>query len=218
MDKFFLLIVFGLLISCVSNKRVFETDYSSTNDLRLKDAVGYEKKIGSVDKTPNHHISIDTGIYPNEENYKLATPWTFLRDEEYFETQVSYYYSTPDSLVRVILYEWNKKDLKTFETKKEMKNKFNEFKNQWNSISKALNERFGSPTFKQIESDKYGDKIIVDNQSIEDMMSSIGEDTEESTTWRDDIKWDTKDGHVYLFMFGDNKTGYRQIRLAIYGE
>jgi hypothetical protein len=219
MDKFFILIVFGLLISCVSSKRVLETDYSSTNNLRLRDALGYEKKIGSVDKTPNHHISIGTGIYPNENNYELATPQTFLRDAGYFDTQVRYYYSTPDSSVRVILYEWNKKDLKTFETKKELENKFNEFKNQWNSISKELNEQLGLPTFKQIESDKYGTKIIKDNQSIEDIMSSIGEDTtEESTAWRDEMKWDAKDKHAYLFMFGDNRTGYRQIRLAIYGE
>lgn len=217
MDKFFILILFGLL-SCASNKRVFETDYSSTDNLKLKDAVSYEKRIGSVDKTPNHLIILDTGIYPNKSNYEMATPKTFLRAEDYFEVEVEYYYSTPDSSVRVILYEWNKKDLKTFETKKELETKFNKFKNQWNSISKELNERLGSPTFKQIESDRYGNKIIEDNQSIEDTMSSIGEGTEESTTWRDDIKWDTKDRHAYLFMFGDNKTGYRQIRLVIYGE
>jgi hypothetical protein len=219
MDRFTILIVFGLLTSCVSNKKVFETDYKSTDNLRLKDAVAYEKKIGSADKTPNHLISIGTGIYPNEKNYELATPTTFLRAEGYFETQVRYYYSTPDSSVRVILYEWDKKDLKTFETKKELENKFRRFKNQWDNISKELNERFGLPTFKQIESDKYGNKVIEDNQSILDIMSSIGDDISiESTTWRDNMKWDTKDVHAYLFMFGDNKTGYRQIRLAIYGE
>ena len=218
MDKFFILILFGLL-SCAVSKRVLETDYSSTDNLRLKDAVGYEKAIMSADKTPNHHISIDTGIYPNKNNYELVTPKTFLRTGDYFEVEVGYYYSTPDSLVRLILYEWNKKNLKTFETKKELENKFNEFKNQWNSISKEINERLGLPTFKKIESNKYDDKIIEDNQSIEDIMSFIGDgSTEESTTWRDDMKWDTKDGHAYLFMFGDNRTGYRQIRLAVYGE
>lgn len=218
MNKFTILIVFGILTSCVSKKQVFDTDLLSANNLRLKDALSYEKKIGSVDKTPIHHISIDTGIYPNKQNYKLATPSTFLRDEGYLQTQVSYYYSTPDSLVRVILYEWNKKDLKTFEIKKEIENKFNQFKNHWNSISKELNEEFGLPTLKKIESDKYGNEIMEDNPLIKDLLSLNGADTEESTAWRDDIKWDTKDGHAYLFMFGDNKTGYRQIRLAIYSE
>lgn len=219
MDRFIILIALGLLTSCVSSKSFFETDFKSTDNLRLRDAVVYEKRIGSADKTPTHLIGIDKLIYPNKNNYELATPQTFIRYDGYFETQVEYYYATSDSSVRVILYEWNKKDLKNFETKKELEDKFKQFKNQWDNISKELNRKFGLPTFKQLESDKYGSKVIEDNQSIEDIMSSMGDDTSnKNTAWRDDMKWDTKDVHAYLFMFGDNKTGYRQIRLAIYGE
>lgn len=207
------------MTSCVTHKPVLEFDYLSSNNLALIDAVDYEKRIGSDEKTPDHHISIGTGIYPNEKNYDLATPSTFLRDEGYFETQVEYYYSKSDSSVRVILYEWNKKDLNNFETKKERERKFRKFKNQWDNVSKELNESLGLPTFRQIESDKYGNKIIEDNESIDDMLRSIVEDpTNQSTAWRDDIKWNSKNIHAYLFMFGNNKTGYRQIRLAVYSE
>ena len=38
-------------------------------------------------------------------------------------------------------------------------------------------------------------------------------------TFRDDLKFQRVDGlHAYLFMFGNNRNGYRQIRLAIYKE
>lgn len=206
-------------MSCTSNKGIFETDYQLPQNLRLKDAVGYEKQIGSVDKTPNNLISISAAIYPNENNYELATPRTFIRNDGYFEVQVKYYYSIPDSSVKVTLYEWQKKDRKTVETKKELKNKFNQFKNQWLSISKELNDRFGLPIIKLINSDKYGNKIIEDNQSIDDIISSIEEDpTEENTAWKDEMKWESNSVHAYLFMFGDNRTGYRQIRLVFYDE
>lgn len=74
------------------------------------------------------------------------------------------------------------------------------------TISKELNESLGLPTFKQIESDKYGSKVIA-NQSNEDIIPSFGDDTSnENTAWRDDMKWGSKDVHAYLFMVGDNKT------------
>jgi hypothetical protein len=69
-------------------------------------------------------------------------------DEESLQTQVNYFYSTTDCLAKVILSEWNKKDLKTFDTQREIENKFNQFKNQWNNILKELNEEFGLPTLK----------------------------------------------------------------------
>lgn len=66
MNRFSILIIYGLLISCVSNKQVFDTEFLPTNNLKLKDAVSYEKKIESVDKTPIQHISTDPGVMVEE--------------------------------------------------------------------------------------------------------------------------------------------------------
>ena len=36
---------------------------------------------------------------------------------------------------------------------------------------------------------------------------------------QDNVKCENKEGlHAYLFMFGTNKNGFRQLRLAIYGN
>ena len=105
------LIISGLLIGCGSSKTVIKT-YTITDfsNLDLKKAISIENKIGSIYKTPKHHISIGDGIYPNKRNFELATPQTFIRDENYFKNEAWYFYSKTDSSVKVILYQWKKKN------------------------------------------------------------------------------------------------------------
>jgi hypothetical protein len=110
-----------------------------------------------------------------------------------------YYYVSRDSSVKVILYQWDK--LKPKETKVNEDNKakslmFSNFQAKFNQLSDSLTKQLGAPFHKTI-----GQNITTDE------------------TFRDDIKWKGLNGlNAYLFMFGNNSKGYRQIRLAIYKD
>ena len=111
-----------------------------------------------------------------------------------------------------------KKELKSFETKKEKNEKFKEFKKQWTEIVKSLKGQLGQPTFQNIESNNFSKVVIKEKELNEDELWNFS-DNSNQTNWRDDMKWENKE-HVnaYLYMFGNNQTGYRQMCLAIYGE
>jgi hypothetical protein len=218
MDRFILLLAFGLLTSCASHRPIVDSYNITTVDkLKLVDAINSEKSINSTDKTPIHHVGIGTGLYPNNKNYELATPSTFLREGTYFETLIRYYYSNSDSIVRVISYQWGKKDLKAYETKNELKEKFKRYKTQWNDIEKEMNKEFGSPILRDIQSREYGNRIIEESRTIEEIMDSTGS-AQNSTAWINRVKWSRNNHIAYLIMHGDNKSGYRQINLFIYSE
>ena len=209
------LIIIGLLIGCSSTNSIKYADNALLSN--IKNAVSLETKLNSIDKTPLHLVGISTGIYPNKSNFILATPRTFVRKEDFFEKEVSYYYSTSDSLVKVILYQWDKRDEKSFETKNEKEQKFKEFQRKWTTIEKSLRNELGKPTFEEIESTKFPKGVIKEPKLNEDELWDTSKTPE--TSWTDKLKWENGgETNAYLFMFGDNRTGYRQIRLAVYGE
>ena len=55
--------------------------------------------------------------------------------------------------------------------------------------------------------------------SLEEIRANGDKVKKEDTSWRDDMKWiNHGELNAYLFMFGDNRTGFREIRLALYKE
>lgn len=191
------ILIILFLVSCASNKHIFSKErFSNFEQLKINEATAAELRIGSKDITPTHLISIGEGIYPNVNKYELETPKTFKRFEKSFEIEVEYFYTAIDSSVKVILYQWD--DLRgtntLFENDKNLSKKFDAFQNKFNQLSERLSKELGMPTQKNIEQGKSGD-----------------------ATFRDDFKWKNQNGlNAYLFMFGNNNNGYRQIRLAIY--
>lgn len=74
--------------------------------------------------------------------------------------------------------------------------KFKAFHTKYNNLTSKLIKEFGEPISKNIEQGKIKDE-----------------------TFRDDLKFKRADGmNAYLFMFGNDNNGYRQIRLAIYKD
>lgn len=142
----------------------------------------------------------------------------YVRNQGYFQNEVSYYFSESDSSVKVILYEWDTND-GTYQAKNEWGEKFNQFKEQWDDLVRELTKQLGQPSDVKIESYKFKTETTDKPVSLEEMLSNLGNNRNESTAWRDDMKWAGRNGvNAYLFMFGDNRTGHRQIRLSIYGE
>ncbi|REG90242.1 hypothetical protein C8P67_1272 [Flavobacterium aquicola] len=188
------------LTSCVTNKHIFnDQNFNDFGQTKIQTVVKLEKKRHSKDITPNNLVEIGKGIYPNENNFILATPKTYkIKERPNFKIEIEYFYSETDSTVKVMLYQWDylKKSKSHFTEEENYTKKFSVFQKKFDDLKTELTKGFGEPTVINIEQDKIN-----------------GE------TFRDDLKWKNKDGlNVYLFMFGNNSSGYRQIRLAIYKD
>lgn len=187
------------LASCGVDKHIFQKEkFDELQLLKISTVTKLENRAHSKDITPNHLIGIGTGIYPNPKNYILATPKTFKTKElPNFQLKTEYFYSENDSLVKVILYQWDyleKKEIDFSETENPT-NKFKIFQIKFNRLKDKLTKALGQPIEINIEQNKTSD-----------------------SAFRDGIKWKNNSGlKAYLFMFGNNN-GYRQIRLAIYKD
>ena len=172
--------------SCSTSKYISSADrFQNPGQLTVDKAIKLDIDNKSKDISPDHLVSIGESIYPNTKKFDLATPKTFETTTSIFKLTTDYYFTPTDSLVRVILYQWDKS--KTGDAK-------NEFQKQFNQLRKSLTDKLGEPKEIEIEQKDFNDE-----------------------TFRDGIKWTGK-VNAYLFMFGNDETEYRQIRLAIYGE
>jgi len=197
--KIIALLTILLLTSCVTDKHILDKHkFADFEQLNLKTAIEFEKKGSSKDITPDHLIEIGEGIYPNKNNFVLATPKTYKSKERpNFELETEYFYSVNDSTVKVILYEWNylTKRKSDFLEEEKFSKKFKVCQKKFVSLKCKLTKSLGDPLEINIEQNKTSDG-----------------------TFRDDVKWKSNNGlNAYLFMFG-NSDGFRQIRLAIYKE
>lgn len=125
-----------LLFFCSCNTR---KETLTTTDFSLKRPSFYqidsiEKKNNGIRLYPTYNISVAKDYFPNAENFDLAQPFAFTRNTSNFETQVTYFFSVPDSVVRLAEYSWDatKKSENTisqlFSSNKRLLSKF--FKNK----------------------------------------------------------------------------------------
>lgn len=198
--KYIVILTLFALSSCVTNRLIFQDKkFNDFDKLDIKTIINLERQKHSKDITPDHLIGIGEGIYPNKNNFVLATPKTYeLKERPNFKLETEYFYEVNDSLVKVILYQWGylqKSNSDFFEEENNTK-KFKAFQTKFDNLTSQLTQEFGEPISKNIEQDKIKDD-----------------------TFRDDYKFKRADGlNAYLFMFGNNNNGYRQIILAIYKD
>ncbi|MBE8720836.1 hypothetical protein [Sphingobacterium pedocola] len=184
----------------MTNRLIFEgKEFNGFDKLDIKTAIKLEKQKHSKDITTDYLIGIGEGIYPNKNKYILAIPKTYENKEKpNFKLETEYFYAVNDSLVKVILYQWD--DLQKMNAdiliEENYTKKFKAFQTKFDNLISRLTKEFGKPISKNIEQGKINDK-----------------------TFRDDLKFKRADGmNAYLFMFGNDNNGYRQIRLAIYKD
>ncbi len=183
--------------------------------LTLDETVQFDLSNNSEDITPNHLIGIGKGIYPNEKDFPLETPRTYKLKEGEFLRQTRYFYTENDRSVKVILYQWDPLSSKTYEPEEIVLKKISRYDDKWNSLVNELDRKLGEPISQKVESvsyPKYQDRKEV---SVEELM----EDTKgPDSSWRDECHWQTEELNAYLFLIGDNQTGYREISLALWSE
>lgn len=198
--RYIVLLTLLAFTSCVTNRLIFEgKEFNGFDNLGIRTAIQLEKQKHSKDITPDYLIGIGEGIYPNKNKYTLATPKTYeVKERPNFKLETEYFYAVNDSLVKVILYQWDdlRKKNAYFFKEENYTRKFKAFQTKFDNLTSKLIKEFGEPISKNIEQGKIKDE-----------------------TFRDDLKFKRGDGmNAYLFMFGNDNNGYRQIRLAIYKD
>ena len=172
--------------------------FLSSSGLKIEKVINFEKSINSIDIARGYTVGLGESIYPNKNKYKLES-FEFSRTEcPYFRTSISYYYTKSDNLVKIILFEWNvfQESDDIFSERMNIEQKDKVFREKFNKIENVLTNLLGGPTHKEIESEKG------------------------KTNCRDDVEWLNNNDKLNadMFMFVNNGTNYRQIRLAIYKE
>jgi len=197
--KILIILLIGL-IGCKSSKYgTLTSEISTFDNLKLKYALNLEKEYKSEDISRNRRVGLGKGIYPNENNYELEISKDFIRLEKPDFTITTDYHYSKDSTIRVIMYEWNdlKRKLGDLTHSRDENNERREvFRLKYEALSSTLIKLYGEPT-------------IVEENSINN----------EKGNFRDSYKWLDRNGmNAYLFIFGNDKNSYNQIRLAIYKD
>ena len=160
-----------------------------------QDIITKEKELGSTDITPDYHISIGEGIYPNVNKYKLNTPLTYLRQSDsILEHRIEYFTQKHNDKLKVILEEWTTVRIEDTTT-------FVSFIPQYST--------------KEIES--VYDSLVTNYNNLMGHPHIVEIDSVRSEDYRDSYTWKSNDGlTVYLFELGNMSNGYRQVRIASY--
>ena len=88
-----------------------------------------EQQSGGVRIYKPFKIGVAKDYFPDADKFSLGQPLIYLRDTSTVETQVTYFFSEPDNLVRLVEYSWNASRVKPnlieslFESNKESINR-----------------------------------------------------------------------------------------------
>lgn len=139
-----IIILIVAFVSCTVKKVAVKADIGliDTNLFNLKDYQKFENSINSEDKSYDHFVSIDKGIYPyfNSRKLKHESKRFIRKDISKFISEANYYYDKNDN-VKLIFYEWNSNGSN------------DDFKREFDSITNFLNSRFGQYDYKRFEED-----------------------------------------------------------------
>ncbi|WP_131474356.1 hypothetical protein [Epilithonimonas lactis] len=86
--------------------KIYETNFM-TNKIKTSEIPKIEKKNSGVKYTKpiNNYLSKD--YFPDIDKYDFAQPIIYQRDTLNLNTEISYYFTKKDSIVRLIEYSWN---------------------------------------------------------------------------------------------------------------
>jgi hypothetical protein len=101
-------------------------------------------------KRETKRVTVSDDFFPGATKYYLEYPISFEREDKEFNPfpVVEYYYTSKDSLVRLIVYNWDKARIfdNLFDLQKELKNESkrqNEYNKKYDELLKKLTEKLG---------------------------------------------------------------------------
>lgn len=101
-NAIFIIVLFNIRISTAQGIFTF-------SEININDIEKIENHFNSVQTESESYLIITESVYPYAGKFNLAQPIVYLRRDTSFisDLQVEYYYSMEDSIVRLILYNWD---------------------------------------------------------------------------------------------------------------
>jgi hypothetical protein len=159
--------------------KIYETNFM-TNKIKTSEIPKIEKKISGIKYTKpiNNYLSKD--YFPDLDKYDFAQPIIYQRDTLNLNTEISYYFTKNDSIVRLIEYSWNTnweiKNQKPFiddlyslnnsfiakKMKQNSKEEFQKFDNGWRKSKNWENQKINIYSFVLgSDNEGYRTRVIV---------------------------------------------------------
>lgn len=189
------IILLTIFIACSDEKEstLKPTSLNTFKPLNISEYVESELLMNSSDISPCCCVSISETLFPNKKKYPLSTPMEFFSvDNSGFHLNKRYYYSSSDSIVRVILYDWTfpRHWLLSPENRRARKSRSKKLYKKYKSIILGLKEKFGNPTSMEIVDEYY---------------------------YRESHLWNrVEQPKAYVFILGNKDKEFYRLRLATY--
>ncbi|MBX2945703.1 MAG: hypothetical protein KF725_07705 [Cyclobacteriaceae bacterium] len=126
-------------------------DFFLFDQKKVKDITTIEESFKSQ-KRETRKVTVSDDFFPGATKYDLEFPITFDRKDKEFNpfSVVQYYYTPNDSLVRLIVYDWDKTQIinNFIDLQKELKNeskRINEYNTKYDELLKNITDKLGRP-------------------------------------------------------------------------
>lgn len=97
-----------MVLAIGANAQVVEHQQYQISRPSLQDIPGLEKKMRGKKIDYNFNITVSKNYFPGAGNLRLANPMVYQRPSNSGKTEVSYFYSQNDKVVRLIEYSFDK--------------------------------------------------------------------------------------------------------------
>ena len=107
-----LIVILILIITSCTSKKINHEKLNLTYQLirpKLKSSISDENKVNSAKKSVEYTISLSKEYFPEVDKYNFAQPIIYKRKNQSLNTEVSYFFTESDSIVRLIEYSWDRK-------------------------------------------------------------------------------------------------------------
>lgn len=158
-------------------------------------------------KLKTQKVYLSSAIYPYADKYEVEFPISYLRlgDTLISSCMVEYYYTKPDSKIRLVMYEWDetqKTDFLTIQSEimKTERLRFKEYNEKYDQLLNIISNKMGTPF-----SDSKLKSIVTGNSAY----------NERNTKWKKETI--TVEQNL-IFTTSDNELGTYRIRVAIYWD
>jgi hypothetical protein len=170
-----------------------------TKQSKIDEVIAFEKEINPNIQFLNKNVSLSKDYYPLADKYKVTNPIIVQREPlVYLPVYAEYFYTSADSILRLVSYDWEKDRYSNYNDKQKMwkdeSKKFGSYNDEYERIKTILLGQLGTPT-------------STDTKAKEENSSRGKYFTRETL-------WNSEDIYAELNMIFESMT-YR-IRLTIY--
>ncbi len=103
---FFILTIVSIIFCKTQKTTVVQTNFWFKRP-QLSEIVSIEQQSGGTRIYKTFKIGVVKDYFPDAEMFSLAQPLLYLRDTSTVGTSITYFFSEPDSLVRLVEYSWD---------------------------------------------------------------------------------------------------------------